>query len=462
MNMEDAVLIAPDFHVPKEGGPATRHSSDSRISLFGVFDGHGGRCVSRYVAKHFPSQFRAVWKEYTMSSSDFPSVLTKAFLDLDEQIKEQSSSKELIRMEREGERHEAEMQNNQHEEEEEEEEEQQQEEGEQEVHGDVDLETLAAMQHLSEEQKKALFVQIMMKHANNNDDDNNDDNLDDESCDSEEGEEEEEGNDDDETNGNNNNNNNNDDLYNHPAFHCGCTAVVAALVMKNGLSTLYVANAGDSRCVLSRNGIAAEMSKDHKPTDPEERARIVNAGGFVTNEGRIDGNLNLSRSFGDFNMKDNSKFGAKRQKVTVYPDVRMVPLVPDEDEFFVIASDGLWEVMTSQQAITFVSEKLKAGKMTLREIAEALCDTCLSSDPDTTDCYGCDNMSVVIVKLDNLPKLPTPPCTPTRKRRQVLMQSPRILRPRLVSPKDDADNNNKGSDEKLVVGDDSKKRPKKE
>ena len=72
------------------------------------------------------------------------------------------------------------------------------------------------------------------------------------------------------------------------------------------------------------------------------------------------------------------------------------------------------------------------------EIAGALCDECLSSDPDQTDCYGCDNMSVVIVKLDNLPTLAVgEPSTPTRKRKLV-MSSPRILRPRLVSPKDES------------------------
>ena len=112
--------------------------------------------------------------------------------------------------------------------------------------------------------------------------------------------------------------------------------------------------------------------------------------------------------------------------------------VPENDEFFVIACDGIWEVMSSQEVVTFVSKKLKEGKMSLGEIAGALCDECLSSDPDQTDCYGCDNMSVVIVKLDNLPTLAVgEPSTPTRKRKLV-MPSPRILRPRLVSPKDES------------------------
>ena len=315
--MEDAVLIDPDFYVP--GLKETRNSTDSRISLFGVFDGHGGRCVSRFVVKHFSSQFRAIWKEHSMSP-DLSLVLSKTFLELDEFLKKKSNTKELNRLEREGEKHEAELQNMQQDSDDDDDDnnnEEEEEDGEY-----VDLETLAEMQHLSEEQKKALFLNFMMQHANNGNNNNDDSSF----------EEEDEGGSDsdgDETaqKEKNKDDDNDETEYNHPAFHCGCTAVVAALVMKDGLSTLYVANAGDSRCVLSRNGIAAEMSKDHKPTDPSEHSRIVNAGGFVTSEGRIDGNLNLSRSFGDFNMKQNEKFGPKHQKVTVYPDVRMVPLV---------------------------------------------------------------------------------------------------------------------------------------
>ena len=52
---------------------------------------------------------------------------------------------------------------------------------------------------------------------------------------------------------------------------------------------LYVANAGDSRCIVCRNGKAVEMSFDHKPEDEPERQRINNAGGRVTQDGRVNG-----------------------------------------------------------------------------------------------------------------------------------------------------------------------------
>lgn len=67
---------------------------------------------------------------------------------------------------------------------------------------------------------------------------------------------------------------------------------------------IYVANAGDSRCVAEVGGTAEAMSLDHKPNNPEEFARINKAGGKVA-DGRINGNINLSRALGDFEYKNN-------------------------------------------------------------------------------------------------------------------------------------------------------------
>lgn len=61
-----------------------------------------------------------------------------------------------------------------------------------------------------------------------------------------------------------------------------------------------MANAGDSRCVLSRAGKAVELSFDHKPEDDSEKSRIEKAGGKVTQDGRVNGGLNLSRAIGTF------------------------------------------------------------------------------------------------------------------------------------------------------------------
>jgi serine/threonine protein phosphatase PrpC len=82
--------------------------------------------------------------------------------------------------------------------------------------------------------------------------------------------------------------------------HAGCTANV--IIIKEGI--LYCANAGDTRCCIGNNGTLVKMSKDHKPDDDGEKKRIQAAGGEVI-EGRVDGNLNLSRALGDLEYKKN-------------------------------------------------------------------------------------------------------------------------------------------------------------
>lgn len=90
-----------------------------------------------------------------------------------------------------------------------------------------------------------------------------------------------------------------ENIIEEPGKDSGCTAVVAVLKGHE----LYVANAGDSRCVVCRDGAALDMSIDHKPEDELEHNRITKAGGRVTMEGRVNGGLNLSRAIGDHAYK---------------------------------------------------------------------------------------------------------------------------------------------------------------
>lgn len=91
-------------------------------------------------------------------------------------------------------------------------------------------------------------------------------------------------------------------------YDSGTTAIVA--LVKD--DTLTVANVGDSRCVVCRNGIALEMSIDHKPEDTKELSRIEKAGGKVTGEGRVNGGLNLSRALGKVVMLVSSRINCGR------------------------------------------------------------------------------------------------------------------------------------------------------
>jgi protein phosphatase 2C family protein 2/3 len=77
------------------------------------------------------------------------------------------------------------------------------------------------------------------------------------------------------------------------------TTALAAVIWG---STLYVANAGDSRAVLSRHGKAIELTRDHKPHEPSERQRIELCGGYVCSEGRLCGELAVARAIGDFHL----------------------------------------------------------------------------------------------------------------------------------------------------------------
>jgi hypothetical protein len=180
-------------------------------------------------------------------------------------------------------------------------------------------------------------------------------------------------------------------LTNHRVT-AGCTAVVA-LRIKN---KLYVANAGDSRAVLCRgDGTSYDLSIDHKPNDFTEKSRVEAAGGFVNAMGRINGNLNLSRSLGDLKYKQNHSLPPERQIITAEPDVVVYDLQPD-DQFMIIGCDGIWDCLTSQEACTIVAKKLKEG-MSPADIVPYVLQLILASDTILSKGIGTDNMTLLIV-----------------------------------------------------------------
>ena len=137
------------------------------------------------------------------------------------------------------------------------------------------------------------------------------------------------------------------------------------------------------------------MSNDHKPTNKEETERIVAAGGFVE-FGRVNGNLALSRAIGDFEFKQNFSLAPEKQIVTVNPEI-LTHKLDGEEEFFVLACDGIWDCLSSQQVIDFVRRAVANGD-DLNRICEDLMVKCLATDSDTGG-IGCDNMTVVIVAI---------------------------------------------------------------
>jgi serine/threonine protein phosphatase PrpC len=179
------------------------------------------------------------------------------------------------------------------------------------------------------------------------------------------------------------------------------------------------ANAGDSRAVFSKNGNkAVPLSYDHKPDDESEETRIREAGGYVAG-GRVEGDLAVSRGWGDYRFKDigtvllgsphtrhvvkQMKKGKQQtiepmmepddQKVSPVPDIIVQNRNKESDEFVVIACDGIYDVMTNHDCVKTVADMFAEGETNIGLICEELLDICLQLGSK-------DNMSAIVVKFD--------------------------------------------------------------
>jgi len=180
----------------------------------------------------------------------------------------------------------------------------------------------------------------------------------------------------------------------------GATAVISLIVDDEA----YIANTGDSRAIIVRKGIAYPLSEDHKPNLERERARIYKAGGFINVQGRICDDLNLSRSIGDLRFKVDDDLSPEEQIVTADPDIKSFTLRSD-DQFMVIACDGIWDVMKNQEVADFVLRQIKNGESRVSRIVELMLDKCLSPNLFQTNGLGGDNMTCIIVFLQSVEEL---------------------------------------------------------
>uniref|UniRef100_A0A7S3NHX4 PPM-type phosphatase domain-containing protein n=1 Tax=Aureoumbra lagunensis TaxID=44058 RepID=A0A7S3NHX4_9STRA len=167
----------------------------------------------------------------------------------------------------------------------------------------------------------------------------------------------------------------------------GSTALVALIDHQR----LIVAHAGDSKCVLSTgSGLALPLTCDHRlTTRPDEVRRIKAAGGLIVNS-RLNGTLAVSRAFGDLPHKNN--FGPPT--VTAAPEITVRNLEP-QDEFILLATDGLFDAISIQAAINFVRVELHRHH-NLQHAARNLTAEALR-------CGSIDNVSVVILAFKEPP-----------------------------------------------------------
>ncbi|XP_051521067.1 protein phosphatase 1A-like [Myxocyprinus asiaticus] len=173
--------------------------------------------------------------------------------------------------------------------------------------------------------------------------------------------------------------------------HSGSTATAVMISPRN----IYFINCGDSRTFLCRNGQVFFYTEDHKPFNPREKERIQNAGGSVTLQ-RINGSLAVSRGLGDFDFKEVEWRTQTEQLVSPEPEVYELERTP-EDEFLVVACDGVWDAIGNEELCAFVRNRLQVCD-DLRDICAQVIDLCLYKG-------SLDNISIIIICFDGAPKV---------------------------------------------------------
>ncbi|XP_047158425.1 probable protein phosphatase 2C 47 isoform X1 [Vigna umbellata] len=173
----------------------------------------------------------------------------------------------------------------------------------------------------------------------------------------------------------------------------GTTALIALMLG----SSMLIANAGDSRAVLGKRGRAVELSKDHKPNCTSERLRIEKLGGVIY-DGYLNGQLSVARALGDWHIKGSK---GSKSPLSSEPELEEIVLT-EEDEFLIMGCDGLWDVMSSQCAVTMVRREMMQHNDP-NKCAKVLVTEALQRNT-------CDNLTVVIVSFskDPPPKIEIP------------------------------------------------------
>ena len=166
---------------------------------------------------------------------------------------------------------------------------------------------------------------------------------------------------------------------------CAIVSVIERDPVTHRPIEITVANCGDSRAIVGRHNLPTlQLSVDHTPGHPVERQRIEQAGGKVLNvtynvagssgetaTDRINGGLAVSRGLGDQKYKSNTLLPPEEQLVSSQPDVQCHTINQAEDDFLILACDGVWDVMNNEEVVDFVRSELKiANKQCLRILAE--------------------------------------------------------------------------------------------
>jgi protein phosphatase 1G len=336
-----------------EDSHLTHLDIDNKLSLFGVFDGHGGKEVAHFVSRHLTETV----KSRSTYSTNLGAALEESFLNLDEQMRTKQGRREL-----------------------------------REILQSTPAGGAAAQQAGAGNTKKD-FVERLIDLIQESNKDPLNNNVPEKEGEKEEEEEHDEG----------------------PGFNSGCTSVVAAI--KDGEFILVANSGDSRAVLVREKEDedgdddveAVELSIDHKPNLPGERKRIFAAGGIIEN-GRVNRDLNLTRAIGDMRYKKDKTIPQADQIISGFPELKQEAHSP-KNRFLVLACDGIWDVQTSQQVASFVNSSFKERDPSepLPQFASKVCsqllDICLAPD---TSAMGTDNMTVVIVGFkDSVPSTQT-------------------------------------------------------
>ena len=149
-----------------------------------------------------------------------------------------------------------------------------------------------------------------------------------------------------------------------------------AIVVMVSPDEIIWANCGDSRGLLCRSDMVEFATTDHKPYNTEEKNRIERAGGTVMMQ-RVNGSLAVSRALGDFDYKRATELPAIEQLVSPEPEITVCARDHNADEFLLLACDGVFDVMSNEEVISYVKHHLELTD-DLSRVCSDLIDTCLN------------------------------------------------------------------------------------
>ena len=341
--MEDASLVVSNF------GP-------ENLSLFGIFDGHGGSIISKFVASNFLNVFTS---SPSFKNKNYEQALIESYIKFDEFLKNKDVNELLLRRNK----------------------------------------IKEFNKKRNEENTKQIFqtkdniFPLILKYEGNSveieDNTNNNNNDYNNRSTSAEGDEI------DECSSQLSDASEIKDIVRNNflvAKEMGTTANVLFLTKNH----LYISNVGDSLSVIYKNGKAIKLNQEHKTTLISEYERIRKSGAHIYNN-RIEGKLNLSRAIGDLAFKATPNLKFYEQSVTAFPERSKMKRANDI-QFIIMGCDGIWDCVEEQGLCEEIENNIKKDpNKKLSTILSEIFDKIVSKTNNIP--IGTDNMSCIIIQF---------------------------------------------------------------